>query len=375
MPGLTLPKLTQDIIVSKLRNGNATYAELKAILDNACKKSVSDEQAVKILRLISTSLAAKEQKEQKKGYHTMPSTVQSRKCQWNGVEIDIVGFRHGCLSINTETANELKKILNLAGTTDSTILTEDSLNGMLISKGVPVGIDIKDAKKTGWSKLRHVLHATAITLLPITLMVAGGIAATRKATRHNGYHLNYDSYPDYYDTVRLFQMPESIEIDMHKELAPDLADKLDSSFVRSLANHRSAYMAGYIAATAEKTGKPVAMVCGGAHLPRIASCLEFGSRENMPDSLGKHFDKGYAYASRRARLALVEAQHSSPKRLLENYLRRTQKPSRDVFSPSPVQVNGGAAFNEADDSPLDKLDVTDVTRRKETRQRLGAVVY
>jgi hypothetical protein len=58
-------------------------------------------------------------------------------------------------------------------------------------------------------------------------------------------------------------------------------------------------MAGYIVAIAEKmegVDKSIVFACGGAHLPRIASYLELGSRENLPPSLRKDFDGGYKAA-------------------------------------------------------------------------------
>ncbi|MEM7617292.1 MAG: hypothetical protein AAF195_02800, partial [Pseudomonadota bacterium] len=146
-----------------------------------------------------------------------------------------------------------------------------------------------------------------------------------------------DKYPEYSDKAQRFNkgfLPEPIEMELHKILPENEAEKLDKGFIDgNLLQYRSAYMAGYLDSIARemagKTNKTITFACGGMHLPRVASLLKENSAY-LPPSLKKHFDNG------------VKAANQSI--LKYRYLTAYSHLSNEVSSPSPDLQPGAYAI-------------------------------
>jgi len=281
-----------------------SFADVRRLLPS----SFSTKKCLKVARDISCKDLEKKLKEAPKSRQKIPSTVQVKECSWKGKDpnttrqIKIVGVRHGLLSINRNSVPDLSRHLPMGGIErKGSLFVEQGLNTFLSAKGLPTGVDVKDQKNHPDIRLKSMKVCLNTLLLPLVLLAGVGIGLGRVAARSvRGLPMRDNTSRSFEDSLQKFShhLPEKVEIDAHKSLPYKEAKKLDSGFKASLANDRSAYMAGYLAFISENTAgeSPISFACGGAHLPRIASCLDFESRADMPESIGEKFDRGYQYA-------------------------------------------------------------------------------
>ena len=322
-----------NLIIQKLEDPKTTYRDLRELLP----KDMGRTQCISLLRKINTERVKKKINKVPRDYRKIPSTVQTYETHWKNPKtgnlkpIKIVGFRHGAIKVNENSRHDLKK--HIGNESERILLLEDSLIRNLKNSDINIkGKDIKD--QSGYTnKIKAALQPITLFLLPI-LFLYRFITQNR-----NGLHKHLKEYPSYYDQASntAKQLPEHIEIELHKNLPQNEAEKLDKGFIRhNLLHGRSGYMAGYITAISEEmknTDKSIVFACGGAHLPRIASYLELGSRENIPPSLLKDFDKGYKKAlehSKKDTYLQPEFHQKSP----NNIANHTNSRAENVPNPS-----------------------------------------
>lgn len=275
-------------------NPNPSLDDLRSLLP----QDESLQNQIQCLRDLSAKAALIDIKAAPSSPQRMPSTVQVQECLWgppmNGApkKIRILGIRHGVFNINHNTASELKT--RLKAIPKGHLFNEQGLGRPLAMRWLPRGKDIKDVDGVKLGSKTKYLQLLALS--PIILPVILGRLMHRPIRQIFGPVEQPDQYPDFDLTLRqLGFMPESAEIDAHMQLPPETAADLDKGTLGKLVQGRSAYMAGYLAAQSESTtsNEPITFICGGGHLPRITSCLNFDSRAAMPDSIGRYFDIGY----------------------------------------------------------------------------------
>lgn len=278
-----------------LEKDNTTYRDLRKLLP----ENWSEEECVNKLRVLSALQAIEILSKAPKKKQKERDTVETIDCKWHDTSIKLVGFLHGIpgiIGVNQVSKERLEQ--ELKGTdNDRILLVEENINPILRRNKLPTGQDVRDQPETTREYFKNLIKESLIKIcLPWNWPELYRI--------HKEMLTNIDllsppyEKPDYSTQLRaeLVILPENIEKTMYetldKEPSVDIPD-VDPKDKIIATNSRSAYMAGYIAACAKKSRKPITFACGGLHIPRIKTLLSYSSKDEMPKAFKKDFENGY----------------------------------------------------------------------------------